>query len=124
MQKTERYIDSLISTTKKELENVKKHKKLMQASRLKEDIPVVAIIGYTNAGKTSLAKLLTKDVRLEGQDILFATLDSSVHRGRLPCGVPTAFIDTVGFISDMPHELIESFTTTLEDVKTAVSNFF
>lgn len=55
------------------------------------------------------------------EDKLFATLDTTAHRGKLPSGLNLLYIDTVGFISDLPHELVESFATTLEDVKTAVS---
>ena len=84
-------------------------------------MPVVAIVGYTNAGKTSLIKALTHDQSMEPKDMLFATLDSTVHAGKLPCGLKVLFVDTIGFVSDLPHELIESFQTTLEDVVTAVS---
>jgi len=58
---------------------------------------------------------------MEPEDRLFATLDTTAHQGKLPNGMDSLFIDTVGFISDLPHELVESFATTLEDVKTAVS---
>ena len=60
---------------------------------------------------------------MEPEDRLFATLDSTAHQGKLPSGMNALFIDTVGFISDLPHELVESFATTLEDVKTSVSFF-
>lgn len=76
------------------------------------------------AGKTTLARALSGDTKLEPEDKLFATLDTTAHRGKLPCGLGVVFIDTVGFISDLPHELIQSFSATLEDVKNAVSNPF
>ena len=58
---------------------------------------------------------------MDGEDKLFATLDTTAHRGRLPTGLNLVYVDTVGFITDLPHELVESFAATLEDVKTAVS---
>lgn len=72
-------------------------------------------------GKTSLAKLLSKDSSMKPENKLFATLDTTAHQGKLPSGMSALFVDTVGFISDLPHELVESFATTLEDVKTSVS---
>merc|ERR1712226_1212419 len=77
------------------------------------------MVGYTNAGKTTLTKALSQNNDLEAKDQLFATLDTTVHRGKLPCGLNLVFVDTVGFISDLPHELVESFATTLEDVRTS-----
>jgi len=72
-------------------------------------------VGYTNAGKTSLIKALTKSDRLQPEDKLFATLDVTVHSLSLPSGVPSLLVDTVGFISDIPTSLIASFNATLED---------
>ena len=77
----------------------------------------------TFSGKTTLAKLLSKDSSMQPEDKLFATLDTTAHQGKLPSGMNALFVDTVGFISDLPHELVESFATTLEDVKTSVSDF-
>ena len=65
---------------------------------------------------------MSQDSGLEAEDKLFATLDTTAHGGKLPSGLNLIFIDTVGFISDLPHELVESFSTTLDDVKTAVSS--
>ena len=70
-----------------------------------------------------MAKALSGDLKLEPEDRLFATLDTTAHRGKLPCGISLVYIDTVGFITDLPHELIKSFSTTLKDVKNAVSYF-
>ena len=87
--------------------------------RKKKALPVVAVVGYTNAGKT---KQLTKEESMEPKDQLFATLDSTVHAGKLPCKIKVLILDTIGFISDLPHELVESFSATLEDVLLAVSS--
>ena len=90
--------------------------------RKKKALPVVAVVGYTNAGKTTLIKQLTKEESMEPKDQLFATLDSTVHAGKLPCKMKVLFLDTIGFISDLPLELVESFSATLEDVLLAVSS--
>lgn len=73
------------------------------------------------AGKTSLIRSITGDESVEGKNSLFATLDVTAHGGRLPCGLEVAFIDTVGFIQDIPTELVASFRATLEDAVCAVS---
>ena len=72
-------------------------------------------------GKTTLARTMSGNLKLKPEDKLFATLDTTAHRGKLPCGITTVCIDTVGFITDLPHELIQSFSSTLKDVKDAVS---
>ena len=90
--------------------------------RKKKALPVVAVVGYTNAGKTTLIKQLTKEESMEPKDQLFATLDSTVHAGKLPCKMKMLLLDTIGFISDLPHELVESFSATLKDVLLAVSS--
>lgn len=87
----------------------------IRQNRVKSDIPTIAVVGYTNAGKTSLIHAITGDTRAEGKDQLFATLDVTAHGGRLPCGLEVLFIDTVGFIQEIPTDLIASFRATLED---------
>ena len=82
----------------------------------KKALPAVAVVGYTNSGKTSLIKQLTKEESMEPKDQLFATLDSTVYAGKLPCKMKVLFFDSIGFTSDLSHELIESFSSTLEDV--------
>ncbi|KAG0714413.1 putative GTP-binding protein 6 [Chionoecetes opilio] len=88
---------------------------IIRQRRTKDSIPTVAVVGYTNSGKTSLIHAITSDARAEGKDQLFATLDVTAHEGRLPCGLEVLFIDTVGFIQDIPTELVASFKATLED---------
>ncbi|CAG0906942.1 unnamed protein product, partial [Darwinula stevensoni] len=84
-------------------------------SRIREQVPTVAVVGYTNAGKTSLIKALTGEKSLEPRDHLFATLDVTMHSGLLPSRLTTLFVDTVGFIADIPLALIQAFAATLED---------
>lgn len=100
---------------KKELKQLQLQREMLRSRRKKLDIPIVAVIGYTNAGKTSLIKALTKEETLQPKDVLFATLDVTVHSGYLPSGLKVLFVDTVGFLSDIPTNLIQAFMTTLED---------
>lgn len=99
-----------------ELENVRKHRKLLRSKRTQKGIPVISVIGYTNAGKTSLIKALTNDSKLIPRNQLFATLDVTSHSGFLPSNLQVIYMDTVGFMSDLPTELFECFIATLEDV--------
>lgn len=100
---------------KKQIEKLRSHREHLRSNRRNKDLPVVAIVGYTNAGKTSLVKALTGDVGLAPKNCLFATLDVTVHGGTLPSNLKALFIDTIGFISDIPTRLIEPFVATLED---------
>ena len=79
-------------------------------------VPVVAVVGYTNAGKTALVRELSGSHDLQPKDMLFATLDTAARQGRLPSGLEAVFVDTVGFVSDLPHQLVEAFKSTLEEV--------
>ncbi|XP_066158688.1 putative GTP-binding protein 6 [Euwallacea fornicatus] len=88
---------------------------LLRSKRQKMKYPVVAVVGYTNAGKTAIIKALTGEQGLTPRNQLFATLDVTVHEGLLPSGLSVLYIDTVGFISDIPTNLIECFVATLED---------
>lgn len=113
-----RIIDDKILKIEKELAKVKQTRSLQRNSRQKVPYPVIALVGYTNAGKSSLFnKLSNADVF--AKDLLFATLDPTMRRIKLPSGKEVILSDTVGFISDLPHELIMSFRATLEEVLAA-----
>ncbi|XP_070200265.1 putative GTP-binding protein 6 isoform X2 [Littorina saxatilis] len=100
---------------RKALQKVKNQRSLLRQNRQRSKIPSVAVVGYTNAGKTTIIKALTGDAELEPKDQLFATLDVTAHAGRLPNNMTVIFMDTVGFISDIPVTLIDAFAATLED---------
>lgn len=100
---------------RRRLEDLKSHRELLRHKRTKLELPVIAVVGYTNAGKTSLIKALTEDEGLIPRNQLFATLDVTVHAGRLPSTQTALFVDTVGFISNIPTTLVASFMSTLED---------
>lgn len=101
------------------LEKVKANRQLRREQRQRLQIPVVAVVGYTNCGKTTLIKSLTRDERLEPKDHLFATLDVTVHSGSLPILKQVLYVDTVGFICNIPTTLIAAFTATLKEVALA-----
>lgn len=113
-----RIIDDKIVRIKKELEKVKKTRALQRSARQKVPYPVVALVGYTNAGKSTLFNSLTQ-ADVFAKDLLFATLDTTMRKMRLPTGQEVILSDTVGFISDLPHELIMAFRATLEEVLAA-----
>jgi GTP-binding protein HflX len=110
-----RAIRKRISHLKKELEKVGAHRMRYRAQRRRSRIPTVALVGYTNAGKSTLLNRLAKaDVYVADQ--LFATLDPTTRRVELPGGYQTLITDTVGFIQKLPTTLIESFHATLEEI--------
>ena len=113
-----RIIDDKIVRIKKELEKVKKTRDLQRSARKKVPFPVVALVGYTNAGKSTLFNLLS-GADIFAKDLLFATLDPTMRKIKLPSGREVILSDTVGFISDLPHELIMAFRATLEEVLSA-----
>ena len=113
-----RIIDDKILKIKKDLEKVRQTRGLQRTARQKIPYPVVALVGYTNAGKSSWFNTLT-NAGVFAKDLLFATLDPTMRRLKLPSGREVILSDTVGFISDLPHELIMAFRATLEEVLAA-----
>lgn len=105
---------------KNAINDLRMQRSLLRNKRQKNNYPIVAVVGYTNAGKTSLIKALTGEDELKPKNQLFATLDVTMHAGTLPSGLEILYVDTVGFISDIPTNLIECFVATLEDAILAV----
>jgi GTPase len=103
---------------RRELEEVRRTRTLHRSARGRVPYPTVALVGYTNAGKSTLFNRLTEGGVL-AQDMLFATLDPTLRTLKLPDGRPAILSDTVGFISDLPHELVAAFRATLEEVEEA-----
>ncbi len=110
-----RLIDERIVRIKRDLEDVRRTRGLHRRARQRVPYPVVALVGYTNAGKSTLFNRLTRS-DVFAKDLLFATLDPTMRRVRLPTGRDIILSDTVGFISDLPTELIAAFRATLEEV--------
>lgn len=113
-----RLLAEKISKLKRELVEVRRTRNLQRGARQRHPFPAVALVGYTNAGKSTLFNRLT-NAEVVAEDMLFATLDPTLRMLDLPDGRPAILSDTVGFISDLPHELVESFRATLEEVKEA-----
>jgi GTP-binding protein HflX len=113
-----RLLAEKIAKLKKDLLEVRRTRTLQRSARKRQPYPMVALVGYTNAGKSTLFNRLTHS-EVVAQDMLFATLDPTLRSLNLPDGRPAILSDTVGFISDLPHELVESFRATLEEVKEA-----
>jgi GTPase len=113
-----RIIADRIIKLKKELEDVRRTRGLQRRARSRAGLPAVVLVGYTNAGKSTLFNRLTQAGVL-AKDMLFATLDPTARKVELPSGRAVIMSDTVGFISDLPHELVESFRATLEAVTEA-----
>ena len=101
-----------------ELEKVQRHRALLRRRRHKQGLPTAALVGYTNAGKSSLLNALTH-AELPVADKFFATLDPTLRKVILPDGRAVLLSDTVGFIRKLPHQLVASFKATLEEVRTA-----
>ena len=113
-----RLINSRIAQLNRELKDVKRHREVTREQRNRNRIPVAAIVGYTNAGKSTLLNSLT-GAGILAEDKLFATLDPTTRGLKLPSGQEILLTDTVGFIRKLPHHLIEAFRSTLEEAKYA-----
>ena len=113
-----RIIKERIGILKREIKEIEEHRETLRQKREKNPMPVVAIVGYTNAGKSTLLNRLTDAGVLE-EDKLFATLDPTTRNLKLESGQEILFTDTVGFIRKLPHNLIDAFRSTLEEAKYA-----
>ncbi len=113
-----RRVRERITVLRRRLDDVARTRGLHRRERSAAPVPTVALVGYTNAGKSTLMNRLTEAGVLV-EDRLFATLDPTVRRLRLPGGLTVALADTVGFIHKLPHQLVEAFKSTLEQVRTA-----
>ncbi len=109
-----RHMHRRIMSLEAQIEEMDKNRKTMRAARDKSGIPEIAIVGYTNAGKSTLLNSLT-DAGILAEDKLFATLDPTTRKYILPSGEPVLLTDTVGFINKLPHHLINAFRSTLEE---------
>nr|WP_209010635.1 GTPase HflX [Clostridioides difficile] len=121
-----RHIFNKAADIRRELKEVKKNRETQRVKRLKSNIPIVALVGYTNAGKSTLLNELIKthkDYEQEKEvfvkDMLFATLDVTLRKALLPNKKEFLVVDTVGFVSKLPHDLVEAFKATLEEVQYA-----
>ena len=108
-----------ISRLEKEIEAVKAGRRLRRQRRAQIPLPQIALVGYTNAGKSTLLNALTQTQSVYADDKLFATLDPTTRRVRMPSGGEMLFTDTVGFIQKLPHSLVTSFRATLEETSFA-----
>ena len=111
-----RLIRDRISQLRSQVQEMENHRQVTRAKRQENPIPVVAIVGYTNAGKSTLLNTLT-DAKVLEEDKLFATLDPTTRNYKLPNGQEILLTDTVGFIRKLPHHLIDAFRSTLEEAK-------
>ena len=116
----QRMVRTQITRVKRELESVIQHRETQRKKRMTVPVPTCAIVGYTNAGKSSLLNKLTNS-NILAEDKLFATLDPTSRRCPLPSGQPLVVTDTVGFVRNLPHRLVDAFKATLEEA--IVSNF-
>lgn len=118
LETDKRHIRRKIDALKEQLSDIERHREQLRKRRAKDGIITVAIVGYTNAGKSTLMNYLTDAGVLE-KDQLFATLDPTSRALKLPNGVTVMLIDTVGLVRRLPHHLVEAFKSTLEEAATA-----
>ncbi len=114
LETDKRHIRRRMETLKDELAEVEKHRQMLRKRRKKDGVVTCAIVGYTNAGKSTLMNYLT-NAGVLAQDKLFATLDPTSRALKLPSGVTIMLIDTVGLVRRLPHHLVEAFRSTLEE---------
>ncbi len=117
METDKRKIENQIALYEAELEKFVVSRNLQREKRIKSEIPVVSVVGYTNAGKSTLMNALVKEEKqVFEKDMLFATLDTSVRKITLKNNQQFLLVDTVGFVSNLPHDLVKAFRSTLEEV--------
>lgn len=126
LETDKRHIRERIYDIQRELKEIKKNRDIQRSKRLKSNLPIVALVGYTNSGKSTLFNKLiqshkeySSDKDVFVKDMLFATLDVSLRKAILPSNKEYLITDTVGFVSDLPHYLVEAFKATLEEVSYA-----
>src|SRR6185503_7808661 len=110
-----RQIRHRIATLRRDIEQIRKHRQLHRERRRREQLPLVSLVGYTNAGKSTLFRALSKEETLVSNR-LFSTLDTLIRRIQLGRNFPILVSDTVGFIRKLPHQLVSAFRATLEEV--------
>ena len=118
LESDRRAIRERVSQLRSEIEKVESSRKTLRKHRMSDGIPVIAIVGYTNAGKSTFLNKIT-DAGILAEDKLFATLDPTTRNLKIPDGEEVLFTDTVGFISKLPHNLVDAFKSTLEEAKYA-----
>lgn len=118
LETDKRHIRETISNLKAELLEIERHRGVLRQNSQKQGLPVVSMVGYTNAGKSTLLNAIT-DADVYAENKLFATLDTTTRRLKLPAGSFVQFTDTVGFINKLPHQLIKAFKATLDELKYA-----
>ena len=118
LESDRRAIRERVSQLRSEIEKVESSRETLRKHRMSDGIPVIAIVGYTNAGKSTFLNKLT-DAGILAEDKLFATLDPTTRNLKIPDGEEVLFTDTVGFISKLPHNLVDAFKSTLEEAKYA-----
>ena len=126
LETDKRHIQSRIFEIEKELREVEKNRGVQRAKRIKSGVPIVAIVGYTNVGKSTIVNELIKasadyseDKEVFVKDMLFATLGTHLRKATLPNGNEYLITDTIGFVSRLPHTLIKAFKSTLEEIQFA-----
>jgi GTP-binding protein HflX len=116
LESDRRHIRERISNLNPELKDIERQHGLLRENRKRTGMPVISLVGYTNAGKSTLMNALTSAGVLT-EDMLFATLDTTTRGLKLPSGGETLIIDTVGFINKLPHQIIQAFHATLDEIR-------